>query len=618
MKLKWHLASFSLLAFFLVSLDLVAGAEAKEERRHFEFTRMLAHWANYAQPGYLSFIDETKPDLVQLGFYGAHFWGLAHTPQYKGYPAHFPVRGLNECGQWFERRNAELAKRKVRVVGHLNVEFLVGDPGGPAAPLGFFKFYRELWNEKELGPKPVKDPMDFLERDKEGKPLVKNSYRIGGMKESFACLRNPHWQIVLKAWVKRGIERGVDGFVANYFYRHDCHCKHCVSGFKQYLAKRFAKQELKDRFGISNLNDHRFAELVGWHNPKETNPLRLEMLRWSQISNKKVFDEVFIRHGRRLKPDLLVAQWNHLGNFNQISGDERCLLPSDLWGKGEDYVWYSTGNAATYTDLPNGILGDATLQARYLRGAFFDKPFTIGKYEGARTRVAIAELVANGGAPMGFYARFSDPAAREVFARYYQFIKRNDNLFRGNSPHAEALLLFPRKAIRQGNLEPLDIFRKLGRKLLDRHILFDVLPDDLATPEILAKYQAKIDPIQGSLPSGVGFSRFDAPPTLRVCANRPAKGNEIDLHFVNYDRDELPKRANGKPNPGRGPADERPKAVSGAEVSFVLPTGVKVSEVEVISPEYEKPLHPAFRFTNGRISFTMPKFLVYAVARLKP
>ena len=64
------LASFlpSFLPSFLVSFDLVAGAEAKDERRHFEFTRMLAHWSNYAQLGYLSFIDETKPDLVQLGF----------------------------------------------------------------------------------------------------------------------------------------------------------------------------------------------------------------------------------------------------------------------------------------------------------------------------------------------------------------------------------------------------------------------------------------------------------------------------------------------------------------------------------------------------------------------
>ena len=599
-------------------LPLPKGAETKEDRNRFQFTRMLAHWANYAEPGYLDFINETKPDLVQLGFYGAHFWGLAHTPQYKGYPAHFPVRGLNECGKWFEHRNAELVNRKVRVIGHLNVEFLVGDPDGPEGPRGFFKFYHDLWNEKELGLKPVKDPLDFLERDKEGKPLEKNSYRIGGMKEYFACLRNPHWQIVLKAWVQRGIERGVDGFVANYFYRHDCHCQHCVSGFKQYLAKRFTKQELNDGLGIANLDAHRFDEIVCWHNPKETTPLRLEMLRWSQISNKEVFDEVFIRHGRRLKPDLLVAQWNHLGNFNQISGDERCLLPADLWGKDEDYVWYSTGNAATYTDLPNGILGDATLQARYIRGAFVDKPFTIGKYEGVRTRVAIAELAANGGSPMGFYARFSDPAAREVFVRYYHFLERHDNLFRANSPYAEVLLLFPRKAIWQGNLEPLESFRKLGRKLLDQHVLFDILPDDLAIPERLAKYQATINPAKESLPSRKRLSRFVAPVTLRVCANRPAKGNEIDLHFVNYDRDELPKRANGKSNHGRGPTDERPIAVSGAEVFFVLPEGVKVSEVEVISPEYQKPLLPDFRFVDGRISFTMPEFLVYAVARLKP
>src|SRR5678816_4431827 len=40
----------------------------------FEFTRMVAHWADYADPGYLSFIDDAKPDVVQVGFYGGHFW----------------------------------------------------------------------------------------------------------------------------------------------------------------------------------------------------------------------------------------------------------------------------------------------------------------------------------------------------------------------------------------------------------------------------------------------------------------------------------------------------------------------------------------------------------------
>jgi len=40
--------------------------------------------------------------------------------------------------------------------------------------------------------------------------------------------------------------------------------------------------------------------------------------------------------------------------------DERCLLPADLWGKDEDYLWYSTGGAACYTDLAKGDLGEGT------------------------------------------------------------------------------------------------------------------------------------------------------------------------------------------------------------------------------------------------------------------
>src|SRR5688572_26404354 len=33
-----------------------------------EFTRMVAHWSDYADPGYLRFIDEAQPELVQVGF----------------------------------------------------------------------------------------------------------------------------------------------------------------------------------------------------------------------------------------------------------------------------------------------------------------------------------------------------------------------------------------------------------------------------------------------------------------------------------------------------------------------------------------------------------------------
>ena len=109
----------------------------------------------------------------------------------------------------------------------------------------------------------------------------------------------------------------------NYFYRHDCHCSHCVAEFKKYLGERFTAEDLKSKFEISDLKSHRFTEIVSWHKPDESTPLRREMLRFSQVANKQAFDEVFVKYGRSLKPDLLVGQWNHLGNFNQLNGDEQ-------------------------------------------------------------------------------------------------------------------------------------------------------------------------------------------------------------------------------------------------------------------------------------------------------
>ncbi len=598
-----------ILAGIFVSLLFTVTTFAQRDRdNRLEFTTMVAHWAKYDGPEYLDFIDEAKPDLVQLGFYGAHFWSLAHTPQYKGYPSHFPVQGFAECGKWFDDKIKALHDRKRLVIGHFNVEFLVGDPDSDQGPRGFFKFYHDLWDEKELGPKPVDDPISLLERDGEGKPIKSSSYKIGGMNEYWGCLRNPDWQKVLKAWVTRGIKRGIDGFIANYFYRHNCLCEHCQGGFRTYLKKRFNKSELAAKLGIKNLDSHVFTEIVAWHKPEESTPLRLEMLRWSQIANKQAFDEVFIKHGRSLKPDLIVAQWNHLSAFSQIRGDERCALPAELWGKGEDYLWYSMGASGYYTDLAKGFLGEGTLQARYLRSAFDDKPFTLGKYESVRTRVAIAELAANGGSPMGFYARHTDPDARAIFAQYYGFIHQYDTIYRANRPYSELTLLYPRKAVHQGNVEPVERFKTHGDELLDEHVLFDVWPDDLSD-------KGRYEWPKEKRPSS---SRFKGPSTVRVSASRPAKSDtEINLHFVNYNREEPPRLKNGKANPGRTPADEKPIAVEGMTADFLIPPGFKVNRLEFITPEEPKPVKVEFTRTATRIKFDVPRFLVYGVIRIR-
>jgi hypothetical protein len=603
----------TLVVSVLVTAAAAVAADPTRDNKRPAFTRLIAHWDGYGTDDYLKFVEEARPEVCQIGFYGGHFYSLAHTPQYKGYPAHFPVQGLKECGQWFEDRNAAIHQRGPKVVGHFNVTFLVGEPAADGKePRGFFKFYQDLWDEKELGPKPVSDPMALLARNADGTPMASKQYSIGQMREFTACLNNPHWRAVLKAWAKRGIERGVDGYMINYFYRHNCLCEHCQKGFRDYLGTRYTPPQLKEQFAIADVKTHVFPEIVGWHKPSESTPLRREMLRWSQLSTKAAFDDVFVRYARSLKPGLLLGQWNHLGDFNMVSGDERSMLPAEVWGKGEDYLWYSTGGAACFTDLAEGVLGEGTLQARYIRGAFDGKPYTLGKYESTRIRVAIAELAANGGAPMGFYTRFSDPEARREIVRYYNFLEKYDALYKNAKPHAEVVLLFPRSRVHAGDVEAVDAFKRTGKGMLDAHLLFDVRPNDRTPPADGPMYRFTVDPTSVFLRPDV-LSAFKAPKTVRVSASVPAAGGELDLHFVNYNRTEPEKRR----SPGSGIKDEKPIAAEGVTADVVLPKGAKVTGVRVITPEEPDGVEVKFEVKDGRVSFAVPKFLVYAVARVK-
>src|SRR5690349_17257226 len=78
-----HRWSVSLSAALLFALP---GDAMAQTMGRLDFTRLIAHWAEYSDPGYLSFIEDTKPEIAQVGFYGAHFWSLAHTAFGNGYP----------------------------------------------------------------------------------------------------------------------------------------------------------------------------------------------------------------------------------------------------------------------------------------------------------------------------------------------------------------------------------------------------------------------------------------------------------------------------------------------------------------------------------------------------
>jgi hypothetical protein len=175
------------------------------------------------------------------------------------------------------------------------------------------------------------------------------------------------------------------------------------------------------------------------------------------------------------------------------------------------------------------------------------------------------------------------------------------------------VLLHPRSQLQAGRFtDALSAFHAIGDRLLNDHILFDVIPDDIATPERLASYR-RVFTISSAneMTDYEGLSRFEAPETVRVSANRPREGDEIDIHFVNYARKEpAEKEKTGFI------ADESPTPVAGIRADLVVPEGFRVSKVEMITPEASDPQDLPIEQQAGRVRFTVPELLVYGVARV--
>jgi hypothetical protein len=155
-------------------------------------------------------------------------------------------------------------------------------------------------------------------------------------------------------------------------------------------------------------------------------------------------------------------------------------------------------------------------------------------------------------------------------------------------------------------------FKSLGKRLLDRHVLFDVLPDDLATPTRLAGYRQVFEHSK-ELPELLGsLSRVEAPATVRISAARPEKGDDIILHFVNYNR----KEPREPKNAGRGIVDENPIAAEGVKVNLALPKGFRPASAMFMTPEGPRPTGLKVEHRDDRLRFEVPRFLVYAVVRI--
>ena len=101
-----------------------------------------------------------------------------------------------------------------------------------------------------------------------------------------------------------------------------------------------------------------------------------------------------------------------------------------------------------------------------MRGAGGDRPYTVCHYENVKIRASMAELAANGGAPMTRYANFNDPESRSELVRFFRFLKQHNDAYHASPMAGETVLLYPRSQLQQGRFtDAMSAFYNVGERL---------------------------------------------------------------------------------------------------------------------------------------------------------
>jgi hypothetical protein len=601
--------------FVVLNIGQAVAAPAEDKPRAW-FNRYATHWGEL-DDDFIKYVLDVRPQVVQAGFFGPGYYAARAIALAEGKAEHWTSfgGGVVDLGWWRDFITRAHAGG-IRVQGMSSITLLTGDS---ETGLGFFDYFDNRWDTALLGPKPPVKAVDLMQIKAEGELIsepAEPGYRL-----YFGCPANPHWRTVLKAFVKVGIDLGLDGFAVLLAHRRECICEHCQRGFRRFLGERYNARELRERFGISDLGKHRFGTINGFYMPEETGPLSLECLKFGQYMLYECEREVFVEYGRSLKPDLLLGQWNHLycyfcspwhETFSQLNGDERCTLPSELWARGEDWVMYSIGNSSGYWRPDEDQFGQFSLEHKYLKEAGSGRPQSIKVDDGTRVRLYTAEAVAHGGFAYARGPGYRDPATRRIVKTYFDFLREHEGLYRAAKSYAEVGVVFPRRSVHRGDVAGVAAFKRAGLRLSREHFLFDVVLDTNVNATRLRRYRALLFPENTELtPSQsqaleawekaggelypvplepeaalnalandeLPFSTITAPPTVLWTAWRHSSRPQLVVHFVNYARDA--EKAVDK----TAAAAECPAPAGALSVRFVLPERATARSVTLLSPD---------------------------------
>jgi len=197
--------------------------------------------------------------------------------------------------------------------------------GHPDKRLGIWDFY-DHWDDYAdlgVGPRPEADPMQWLARERNGRPhfnyeMRHEAFEPHDMTRWAPCCNNPHYHMWQRMVVRQIARVGYDGvFVDNCIL--NCYCEYCQGKFRDYLTKRYTPARLAEAFGTDDVTALSLAH-VG------------SRLEW--VKEAPTFKDFLYEHFT----DEALVRWLGTADLDKARIEEGGN--GWLWGRAHDYrLW---------------------------------------------------------------------------------------------------------------------------------------------------------------------------------------------------------------------------------------------------------------------------------------
>jgi hypothetical protein len=322
-----------------------------------------------------------------------------------------------------------------------------------------------------------------------------------GPEEPFywGCTNQPAWQNYLKGVIERNIDCGADGIQIDEIYgtQHviwrakGCFCAFCMSGFRDFLKNRFTQEELKNQYGIADVDSFHYQQYIIDNNHTNTwkgNDMWLvPLFNEYHLYQKEVVQSVMknlIAETRQYALDNYGREISYSANINDLnpSGlkftDDLDIFILEYFYKENGYPPQGKATSvlklAHSLDNKTGILMTAINTnadlMKYAKTANLMKIYIAEAYSGLGSFFVpymISAFDESTGTSPGAYT-----ADIQAISPYYQFIVNHPAFYENLSSIAKTGLLY---IFSSDDNSGLNSFHGAGYALSDLNIQYDVI-----------------------------------------------------------------------------------------------------------------------------------------------